>query len=101
MQSVYQNEVISGVVGSPEGPEGACDLVWALSRRQKLEGKVCQAPGALPFAGRGCAGERCPWTQVSGVGAQARSPRNLWFGTQAAFSVMVSSAPLHSLCRPT
>lgn len=50
MKSVAQDEVGSDTVGSQEGPEGACDLGWAVSKRQKLEGGAHQGPGASLLA---------------------------------------------------
>lgn len=50
MKSVAQDEVGSDTVGSQEGPEGACDLGWAVLKRQKLEGGAHQGPGASLLA---------------------------------------------------
>lgn len=50
MKSVAQDEAGSDTVGSQEGPEGTCDLGWAVSKRQKLEGGACQGPGASLLA---------------------------------------------------
>lgn len=58
MKSVAQDEVRSGIAGSQEGSEGACDLAWAVSKRLKLEGRACQRPGAPPSGGRGGVSER-------------------------------------------
>lgn len=71
MKSVAQDEVGSDVVGFQEGLEGACDLAWAVSKRQKFVG-ACQGPGAPPSIGREGAGKRYPRTQVTSVKGQAR-----------------------------
>lgn len=91
MKSVAQDEV-----GSQEGPEGACDLGWAVWKRRKLEGGACQGPGTSLLAqevlARASSGRR---TQSA---VRLASPGQLGLGT--AFPGRVSLVPLTASAEP-
>lgn len=95
VKRVAWEEVGSGTVGSHKGPDGACDLTWAVSKWQK--GGLSQALGLLLRLAeeelvRAALGHR--WEEP---GVRLGCSGKLWFGPQTAFPVMVSSVPSQPL----